>query len=162
MLLQIDYLLLLLQKSRSEAVHKQALSDRIQTGVEYRLRRTKKENGRETIEFLTPPSSTKLYQSVDPCTHNPKVGGSNPPPATIYKVKRCRHLQRFSVLAISHEKWLAWHIRGIQNSVDLPLRKSLGPENPCNNWIYRFCIFPTSEDRWVLTPKVLIPITLGK
>ena len=38
MLLQIDYLLLLLHKHSSEAVLKQALSDRIQTGVEYRLR----------------------------------------------------------------------------------------------------------------------------
>jgi hypothetical protein len=37
MLLQIDSLLLPLNKNRSEAVHKQALSDRIKTGVEYRL-----------------------------------------------------------------------------------------------------------------------------
>ena len=37
MLLQIDYLLLLLHKHSSEAIHKQALSDRIQTGVEDRL-----------------------------------------------------------------------------------------------------------------------------
>jgi len=38
MLLQIDSLLLPLNKNSSEALLKQALSDRIQTGVEYRLR----------------------------------------------------------------------------------------------------------------------------
>jgi hypothetical protein len=37
MLLQIDSLLLPLNKNSSEVLRKQALSDRIKTGVEYRL-----------------------------------------------------------------------------------------------------------------------------
>jgi hypothetical protein len=44
MLLQIDSLLLPLNKNSSEVPHKQALSDRIQTGVEYRLRKLNNEN----------------------------------------------------------------------------------------------------------------------
>ncbi len=36
------------------------------------------------------------------------------------KVKRYRHLQRFSILVIRHEKLPAWYIRGTENAEDLP------------------------------------------
>jgi len=49
--------------------------------------------------------------------------------------------------------------RGIYVALKMPkiclLIEPSGPEKHCNNRIYRFCIFPTSEDRWVLTPKVV-------
>ena len=41
------------------------------------------------------PNNPKLNQKVAHCSHNPKVGGSNPPPATIRKPKHCGHPQRF-------------------------------------------------------------------
>ena len=40
----------------------------------------------------------QLSESIDNSSrwaNNPKVGSSNPPPATIYKPKRCKALQRF-------------------------------------------------------------------
>ena len=50
------------------------------------------------------PNNPKLNQKVAHCSHNPKIGGSNPPPATIYKPKRCGHLQRFFLAQKSQGK----------------------------------------------------------
>jgi hypothetical protein len=34
-----------------------------------------------------------------------------------------------------------------------PSIKTSGTEKPWNNWLYIYFIFPTIEDRWVLTPR---------
>ena len=57
---------------------------------------------------------SKPFQNAALWSHNPKVGGSNPPPATNYRIKRRKLLRRFFHSGKSQRTCAKWRSRGAE------------------------------------------------
>jgi len=78
--------------------------------------------------------------------HNPKVGGSNPPPATKFKFSRISHLPSMRELQLDRN-WLPSRIRWLSSPCNALVGRAL-----FNNTISTSCVFAVrfcSQIAWV-------------